>query len=42
MTEEEVKNYLWKQFQTYMKGQTIGTDKKGNIDYYEWDVKRFI
>lgn len=31
----------WKDFQKFMKGQTVGFDKGGEIDYYECDVSKF-
>jgi hypothetical protein len=48
MTEKEVKHELrinrkkWADFCKYMRGQTVGIDSKGKINYYEWDVDRFI
>lgn len=48
MTEKEVKHELrinhrkWSDFCKYMRGQTVGIDSKGKINYYEWDVDRFI
>jgi len=38
LTEEEVKEYLWKEFKKFMKGQTVTLDKKGKYLYFKWDV----
>lgn len=32
----------WKEFQYWMKGQTVGVNSDGSIEYYENDVQRFI
>jgi len=32
----------WEDFITFMFGSTCGIDKKGNFDWYDWDVDRFI
>jgi len=42
LTEEEVKEYLWKEFKRFMKGQTIMVDKKGKYLYYKCDVDNFL
>jgi len=48
MKEKEVKKLLrknklkWKDFCEWMGGQTIGMNEDGSIDYYDWDVKRYI
>ena len=48
MTQKEVriklkKNGLtWRHFNEWMFGQTIGLNEDGTLDYYEWDVDRFI
>ena len=48
MKEPEVKQLLkdnnisWEDFIKWMHGQTMGLNKDGTPDYYEWDVKRFI
>lgn len=34
-------NLTWSVFATWMEGQTMGV-KDGEIDYYDWDVERFI
>ena len=41
MNEQEVKDYLFKQFLKWINGQTVGLNKDGSTDYYEWDVKRY-
>ena len=41
LTEQEVKDYLWKEFNKFMKGQTI-MEKEGKILYYKWDVDNFL
>ena len=47
MNEQQVKQYLkekgysWTKFNKWMYGQTIGIDSHGNIDYYDYDVKRY-
>ena len=42
LTKEEVKEYLWKAFEKFMKGQTIGRGKNGQYLYYKWDVDNFL
>jgi len=42
LTEEEVKEYLWKEFKKFMKGQTVTLDKKGKYLYFKWDVDNFL
>tara|TARA_Y100000310_G_scaffold203351_1_gene203571 strand:+ start:4491 stop:4667 length:177 start_codon:yes stop_codon:yes gene_type:complete len=42
LTEEEVKEYLWKEFKKFMKGQTNMVDTKGKHLYYRWDVDNFL
>jgi len=42
LTEEEVKEYLWREFEKFMKGQTVGIDKNGQYLYYKWDVDNFL
>ncbi len=48
MTEPEVRKLLkenkipWAKFAKWMFGQTVGMGKDGKINYYEWDVKRFV
>ena len=48
MTTEEAKNEIekaggsWDVFSMWMYGQTCGIDEKGNVDIYEYDVRRFI
>ena len=32
----------WKQFEEFMRGQTVGINKGGSIDYYEKDVENFL
>ena len=47
MTKKEVKKLLkenklkWSDFSKWMNGQTVGM-KDGEIDYYDWDVQRYI
>jgi len=45
MRESEVKKYIgennWKLFNKFMNGKTVGINKDGTFDYYEYDVKRF-
>ena len=41
MNEEEVKEYLFKQFLKWLEGQTVGVNTDGTIDYYEYDVERY-
>ncbi len=31
-----------KDFHAFMRGQTVGLNKDGSIDYYEHDVERFF
>ncbi len=42
MNKKEVIDKLWSEFQKFMVGQTVSVDKEGNVDFYEWDVDRFI
>jgi hypothetical protein len=48
MREQEVKQKLkerglkWSDFNKWLKGQTVGVYLDGTINYYEWDVSRFI
>lgn len=35
-------NLKWSVFSKWMTGQTVGLTKDGAIDYYEYDVERFI
>jgi hypothetical protein len=42
LTEEEVKKYLWKEFNKFMKGQTVSVGKRGQTLYYIWDVENFL
>ena len=32
----------WKEFEKWMTGQTCGLNKDGTLDYYTWDIERFI
>ena len=40
--KEEAKDYIWKEFKEFMKGQTVMKDKKGKIIYYKLDVDNFL
>jgi len=31
----------WSKFEEWMNGQTVGMED-GELDYYKWDVERFI
>ena len=48
MREEKIKQLLkeaggdWKVFSNWMSGQTMGIYPDGELDYYEYDVERFI
>ena len=46
MKKEEVIKLIgksnWKRFCEWMRGQTVGMNKDGSIDYYENDVKAFM
>lgn len=48
MREKEVKQTLklnklkWTEFKKWLRGQTVGVYPDGCIDYYEYDVKRFV
>lgn len=48
MTTQEVKKLIkqsggnWKNFLTWMYGQTVGLNDKGETDWYDYDVNRFI
>ncbi len=32
----------WAEFERFMAGQTVGLNKDGTTDYYEWDVENFL
>ncbi len=42
LTEQEVKEYLLREFNKFIKGQTVKVDKKGKISYYKRDVDNFL
>ena len=42
LTKKEVKEYIWKEFKKFMKGQTVMLDKKERTLYYKWDVDNFL
>lgn len=48
MTTQEVKieldknNIPWELFEVWMTGQTVGMDEHGEVDWFEYDVNRFI
>lgn len=42
LTEQEVKEYLWREFNKFMRGQTVKIDKKGKVSYYKCDVDNFL
>ena len=42
LTEEEVKEYIWKEFEKFMRRQTVTVDKKGKYLYFKWDVDNFL
>jgi len=48
MTQEETKKKIkeaggkWSVFIKWMRGQTVGLNKDDTVNYYEYDVKRFI
>lgn len=45
MKEKEVKEQIgkenWKDFVKFMRGQTVGINKDGSEEYYDYDVHRF-
>ena len=41
LTEKEVKDYLWKEFIKFMKGQTV-MKKQGKTFYYRCDIDNFL
>lgn len=41
MNEKQVKDYLFKKFEEWMTGQTVGVNPDGSIDYYDYDVERY-
>ena len=41
MNEEQVKQYLFEQFEEWMTGQTVGVNPDGSTVYYDYDVERF-
>jgi len=41
MNEQQVKDFLFSGFLSWMRGQTVGIDAKGETDYYTSDVERF-
>ena len=32
----------WKEFNEWMRGQTVGINADSTTDYYKWDVERFV
>lgn len=48
MVESEVKRQLeennlpWEDFQKWMFGQTVSVLDNGQIEYYDWDVNRYV
>jgi len=46
MKKEEVIKRIgkrgWKQFEKFMRGQTVGINKDGSNDYYKRDVENFL
>ena len=45
MNEAEVKELVgerWEEFEKWMNGNTVGINDDGTIDYYRWDVERFL
>ena len=46
MKKEEVIKRIgkkrWKEFNEFMKGQTVGVNPEGRTDYYVWDVENFL
>ena len=48
MTKNEAKKKIeeaggsWEAFSRWMYGQTVGVYPSGEIDYYDYDVNRFI
>lgn len=46
MNEKQAKKLVgndnWEDFLDFMQGQTVGISKNGDIDYYKWDVERYI
>ena len=42
LTEEEVKEYLWKEFENFMRGQTIMIGEKEEPLFYKRDVDNFL
>lgn len=41
LTEEEVKDILLGDFESWMRGQTTAIDDEGNVNYYEPDLDRY-
>ncbi|MFH1752279.1 MAG: hypothetical protein ABH821_05060 [archaeon] len=39
---ERIGKSKWKEFEEFMRGQTVGVNKDGSFDYYEWDVENFL
>ena len=48
MRLEDVKKKLkdgglkWTSFKSWIRGQTVGIYPDGSLDYYDWDVQRYI
>lgn len=46
MRESEIKKLIgkknWKPFLEWMRGQTVGVYDDGEINYYPWDVDKFV
>ena len=44
MNEKQAQQYLepyYEEFLEWMTGQTVGINKDGSTEFYDWDVKRF-
>lgn len=39
---ERIGKKRWKEFQEFMKGQTVQVNNNGSTDYFEWDVENFL
>lgn len=42
LTEQDVKECLWREFNKFMKGQTVKVTKEGKTLYYKCDVDNFL
>jgi hypothetical protein len=42
MNKKRILELFWEDFETFMKGQTVGRYDNGETDYYVYDVDKFL